>query len=336
MAIGWWIGFLLLVVVLGWRMTPPRGDNWAGCVGMTIGLIVFLQRNGLSGVTVATLVCGFVGGFGFATATLLKLMEVKSGWQVNWHSVLEQTYGFVNGIGVAIAIGYLAARTPKRTDEPSARQWSDIFAVAFVLLLVTYLNFRKNPEAWAKAKAMPETMYGIPLSGWFVPAKGWMGWFELAYLAIATAVIGLMVCHRRRSLAIVPTTWLGKSQFLYLGFLWWVVIGNFERALVAFSPQRLATEGVIYLNAVICTVLMMMHAKPAEKLVREASQLYRRPLRIITTAGIAGMILSVLLDWGIVRARYEDQFAGHAGLHIRFGPNATATKEKPETGKPHP
>ena len=30
LAIGWWIGFLLLVNVLGLRINPPRGDNWAG------------------------------------------------------------------------------------------------------------------------------------------------------------------------------------------------------------------------------------------------------------------------------------------------------------------
>jgi hypothetical protein len=48
------------------------------------------------------------------------------------------------------------------------------------------------------------------------------------------------------------------------------------------------------------------------------------------------MILSVSLDWAIVRAIYGDQFAGHAGSHIRFGPNATATKEKPKAGQPHP
>ena len=137
-----------------------------------------------------------------------------------------------------------------------------LFAVAFVLLLVTYLNLRKNPEAWVKAKAVPEIMYGIPLAGWFLPAKSWVGWFEFAYLAVATAVIGLMLCHRRRPVPIVPTTWLGKGQLLYLAFLWWMVIGNFERALVSFSAQRLATEGVIHLNAVICTVMILLSPKP--------------------------------------------------------------------------
>jgi hypothetical protein len=182
---------------------------------------------------------------------------------------------------------------------------------------------------------VPETMYGIPLAGWLVPSKGWIGWFEFAYLAVAAAVIGLMVCHRRRPLPIVPTTWLGKAQLLYLAFLWWMVIGNFERALVSFSPQRLATEGVIYLNAVICTVMILAAAKTKPDSAARPSDSCRH-LRIVTAAGIAGMIITVLLGWGIVRAMYGDQFAGYAGLHIRFGPNATATKEKPMAGKPHP
>ncbi|MGH9834103.1 MAG: hypothetical protein ACRD9Y_13870, partial [Blastocatellia bacterium] len=110
MAIGWWVGFALLVLVLGWRMTPPRGDNWAGCVGMTAGMLVYFQRRGLSQATWASLVTGFIGGFGFATATLFKLIAIKTGWNTNWHSVLEQTYGFINGIGVAIAMIFLARR----------------------------------------------------------------------------------------------------------------------------------------------------------------------------------------------------------------------------------
>jgi hypothetical protein len=149
--------------------------------------------------------------------------------------------------------------------------------------------------------------------------------FSVAILAVAAAVIGLMICHRRHPLPIVPTTWLGKGQLLYLVFLWWMITGNFERALVSFSPQRLATEGVLLLNAVICTVMVLLAGKAEPNIAVQTSQNCRWRLRIVTTAGIAAMILSVLLDWGIVRAMYGDQFAGQAGLHIRFGPTATAT-----------
>ncbi|MGA8351097.1 MAG: hypothetical protein WB773_25115 [Isosphaeraceae bacterium] len=36
-----------------------------------------------------------------------------------------------------------------------------------------------------------------------------------------------------------------------------MVIGNFERALVGFKDQRLVTEGVIHLNALICIVILL-------------------------------------------------------------------------------
>ena len=82
MAVGWWLGFLLVVLMVDrlgieFRMTPPRGDNWAGILGMTAGALVYLLRNGMRPVVHAMLVSGFFGAFGFATATFLKLVEVK-------------------------------------------------------------------------------------------------------------------------------------------------------------------------------------------------------------------------------------------------------------------
>ncbi len=44
MCAGWWIAFTLLTVRFGLRMTPPRGDNWAGALGMLAGVILFLYR----------------------------------------------------------------------------------------------------------------------------------------------------------------------------------------------------------------------------------------------------------------------------------------------------
>jgi len=143
MAVGWWIAFALFVLVLGWRMTPPRGDSWAGCVGMVAGMLVYFQRQGLSDVTWASLVTGFIGGFGFATATLFKLVEVKTGWNTNWHSVLEQTYGFINGVGVGVAMIFLSRRPPRVNYEPAERKWTDLFAIAFTLLIIELLRWRQ-------------------------------------------------------------------------------------------------------------------------------------------------------------------------------------------------
>jgi hypothetical protein len=326
MAIGWWAGFLILVVGLGWRMTPPHGDNWAGCVGMVLGMWVWLQRRGWHGVTAASLVSGFVGGFGFATATMLKLVEVKTGWQTNWHSILEQTYGLINGIGIAIAMICLARETPATKNEPQTRRWTGPYAVIFLMLVVTYLNLRKNPEVWVKAGAVPAALYGLSVETWF----------NIGYALVACVFIGLVVTHRRRGIPLVPATDLGRGQLLYLAFLWWMVVGNFERALVSFAPQRLVTEGVILINAALCTALVLLGTPALERFAQPTRVHHRWFIRRIGVGGLAAAALIVLVDWGVVRAVWGNQFAGYAGLHIRFGPNATATKAKPPPDKPHP
>lgn len=331
MAVGWWIGMLVLVVLLDWRMTPPRSDNWAGCVGMVIGMWVYLQRNGLGGVTHASLVTGFIGGFGFSAAVMLKLVGMTSGLETNWHSIMEQSYGFINGIGVAAAMLLAVARAPQVSDDPSVRRWTDWFAPAFVLLLVTYLNVQKNPERWVEAKAMPQFLYGLAAEHWY----------NIGYLVLSAAIVWLLIAHTRRPLAAMPSLWLGRGQLLYLAFLWWMVVANFERALVGFTPQRLVTEGVIHLNAVIATLMILLWGRTAARPVVRLEESDARhptpyPLMRVVQIGLAGMVLSTVAHWGVVRALYGDRFAGQASLHIRFGPHATATKEKPKPGVPHP
>ncbi|MFB3787501.1 MAG: hypothetical protein ACE15F_14150 [bacterium] len=247
MAAGWWLAFLLLVVGLGIRMTPPRGDNWAGCLGMTVALFLFLWRKGLTPVVFAGLVTAFFAGLGFSTAELIKLLGVSTGIVANWHSVMEQTFGLISGIGVAVAMIFLSKRLPAVPDEPPVRYWTEVFSVGFVLLVIPFLNIRKNLESvWLPNHVLPVAWYGH--------SAAW--WFNLAYLAVALTVIFVIVRHQKIPLSVIPATWLGKGQALFLVFLWWIVIGNLSRYL-PFDPQRMITEGIIHLNACLCTLLVL-------------------------------------------------------------------------------
>jgi hypothetical protein len=273
-----------------------------------------------------------VGGFGFATASLLKLIGMTSGWQTNWHSVLEQSYGFINGAGLALALFWLARRLPPAPTPPQPERptgfWIEGFAAGFVLLGVTYLNLRKNPEVWVKAKAVPETMYGLSAGSWF----------DLSYTALAVAFILILAAHRKRPLPLLPSSWLGRGQMVYLAFLWCMVIGNFLRAVVSFAPQRLVTEGVIFLNATLCTVGILA-TRPiwAPRTAPQVAPVdWRGLVRKTALIGSVATALSIGADWAIIRGVYGDRQAGHASKHIRFGPNATATKQKPSAAAPHP
>lgn len=320
MAVGWWAGFGILVLGLGLRMTPPRGDNWSGCLGLTIGALWWLWRIGLAEAARAGLVCGFLGGIGFAAASMLKLVEVTSGYETNWHSILEQTTGLFNGLALAAAMAPLARSAPAAVEDaasPRDARRTASYALAFVVLGITYLNLRKNAGEWVRVGAMPKEMAGLSAGAWF----------DLAYVLIALTFFTLMLRHARSPLAIVPASPIGRGQLLYVGLLWWLVVGNFERALVSFKAQRLVTEGVIGAVALAVTVLILAWPPPVRKApepeLAPTEQPGRPWLARTLTAGLIAATVSVLLDWAIVRSIYGDRYAGHANLHIRFGPRAT-------------
>ncbi len=108
-----------------------------------------------------------------------------------------------------------------------------------------------------------------------------------------------------------------------------MVVGNFERALCGFTAQRLVTEGVLYVVALIATLMLLLSAE-AEKPTGEPQPAVPSragfPLAATVAVGVTAAVLSIAADWAIVRAIYGDRFAGHAGLHIRFGPRATVNR----------
>ena len=138
----------VLVLTLRLHMTPPARRQLGWVPGNDRSALWYCRHNGLQELARAALASGFIGGIGFAAASMLKLVEVTSGYQTNWHSILEQTTGLFNGIGIAVAVAALARRTPSVADLPDRRPWTEPCALGFVLLGITYLNLRKNVAQW--------------------------------------------------------------------------------------------------------------------------------------------------------------------------------------------
>ncbi len=315
---GWWIGFLGLVVLAGLRMTPPRGDNWAGMLGMTIAVAIYLHRRRLTLPLVALLITATWGGFGFAFGDFLRAFLMKQPWHLNQHSVFEQTYGFLNGIGIALSLGWIARRQPVESRGDNARSpWSDPFAVAFTLLLVPYVNIRKNLDSvWLPSKSIPAEMYSV--SSW--------AWFHLAYGLLAALVLAAILRHRARPLAVVPESPLGKAQELFLLFLWWVVIGNLSRYL-PFEEIRLVTEGVVHFNACLVSALVLLWPRAVSPPRLLPPDDARRTLTRWSLALGAAFLLTTLATTALTRAVWGDQPVPGAG-NLRFGPDAAHRKPR--------
>lgn len=254
MAVGWWAGFLLLTVLLGLHMTPPRSDNWAGSVGLGIALVAWLYRRGESVVLRAALVTGLAGGIGFMTGQFVANTGRAFVPDLNWWSVMEQTFGFIAGGGLFLALRRLAAaHSPAgpvpiaNTAPDTAPPWAEGFAVAFLLLGVSWLNIRKNPAMWLRNGVVPERIGPLPIETWLL----------LASLLVAIVVVLAIRAHLRRGLDLVPATALGRAQLLFLGVLWVIVLGNLSRYL-PFPEGRLVTEGMVHLNATVVSAMVML------------------------------------------------------------------------------
>ena len=336
MGIGWFVAFLLLVNILKLRMTPPRGDNWAGCVGMVVGVLVYCWQYKLSGVAYVTLMAGFTGGIAFSFGQLIKLLCIRTRLQTNWHSVMEQVQGLLFGIGLAITFGYIISRAPILETNPNIPRWIEIFTVFCVIIALTYLNYRKAVQTWVDTiESLPDRFFGLPVVGWFRHSRGWIGWFEVFYIALTIALIAILAVNLREPIPFISGSWLGKGQLLYLVFVWWIVIFNFERALVNFSPHRLVTEGVIILNAIICTILVAIYP---QTILKQTGSIFSFSDAIwkVLIWGIIVMVGTTFAFWGIKHALYGKEHAPGAALHIRFGEDSNAPKEKPKSGEPHP
>jgi len=211
------------------------------------------------------------------------------------------------------------------------RPWTEIFAVVFVFNIISYLNIVKNVRDWTaphRLMANGQQVVFRSVSQFLqaplfdsVTLSAW-SWFTIVWLLFTACTVAVLVRHRRRPVALLPATWLGKGQLLYLMFLWLIVIANLAKALVAFSDGRIATEGTVMLNALFCTVLIlgwpseqdeptMLRETNYSLLIRKAA-LFLAVLLLATTA---------VYTTG-VRTIYGNQWTGWGGNNLRFGSQA--------------
>jgi hypothetical protein len=369
MALGWFAGFLLLPVLLDVRMTPPRGDNWAGILGVYAGFLIYSIRHKLWPLVVASLVTGTIGGIGFSGIACVQallewfgngnvgpglahawsqwqaqsgtsahdfpgfLVNVKPspGWQfwhqANWHSFLEQSYGFVNGVGVIVGMGLLVRRIGPLDNQAKRQYWTEIVALTLALPVLLYVNLVKNVADWTRADpshvlaAVPKVMR-MPLLGFPLSATAW---FNILFGVAAIALVMLLSIHTRRRLALLEQSWLGRGQLLYVVLLWAFVIGNFGKALTGFSEQRLLTEGVITLNAVLATIMIFLLPRSAAEAPPPTSGKFGRLMAAsVVSAGLCAALVPPL-ETLCVRAVYGDAPVHHPGKNVpetRFGPHA--------------
>jgi hypothetical protein len=196
--------------------------------------------------------------------------------------------------------------------------------------LFTYLNFRESTTEWLREiPTLTPRLYGIVVEGGFIPRHGFLGWFDFAYLALGVAMGWLLYLHLRRRLPLVPATWLGKAQLLYVVYLWAQITINFANTLPRFAPQRLVTEWFMTINAAFCTILMAVgtYAQPDRNVAAEVTDRSYAPwIRKTVAYGLLFAVVAVFASWGEKMLLYPHSAVPEAGVAIRFGPDNTNDK----------
>jgi hypothetical protein len=254
---GWWAGYIILTCLLGLHMTPPRSDNWSGCVGLFIAIVFYLVRQKNRAALNVTLYGFLAGGIGFAVGDFFNMLgraqwgpigRFESLQGLDYWKWMEQLFGLIMGLGVGLA--FLRSLRPKLAppeEDLSSRNLNTI-GLIFLLIIMMWDNLHKNVINWAKDKHIPEHLFGIPAQWWFL----------IVGLILSAMILTAIVRRRRQDLPLAPSGDFGRGQLLFLVILWVAVAGAFTQAL-----PGMAGKGVFFVHVTfwitggICSLILL-------------------------------------------------------------------------------
>ncbi|MBT3180264.1 MAG: hypothetical protein HOB40_06970 [Candidatus Marinimicrobia bacterium] len=218
LSIGWILGFAILTLGLGLRMTPPRSDNWSGIVGLAVALMIYLYNKkdctsiymGWSGA--------LFGGFGFSIGAFIMTIQQVAGWPVGGWRLMEEFFGFLMGLGIGLAMKRYLSDNPSEIKENANTFPSNALGYGMVLIWLPWFALFDDPYTWitdnihlVAGKAPTTTtaiglLFGIPT---------WI-WIHSAIAVYALILICLYRKHQESPLPIVPNHPLGRAQLVMI------------------------------------------------------------------------------------------------------------------------
>lgn len=315
---GWCLGFILLVMLFGLRMTPPRGDNWAGIFGVAIALALWMILHRNRAALYLFLVGLLAGGYGFALGDGLNMMG-RAGWGffgelATYHRLdtwkwMEQGFGLIMGLGIALGILRLLRARLRPPDEDARPGLIQLVGLLFLLIVMPWLNFFKNVRNLGSSK-----LIGAPLLGW--PEEMWY-----LFIGFGLAIMLFIACvqYYRKELALAPSRSHGRAQLLLLLLMWTSVMAAFLQAYPHMNtPGTLWVHITFWITAIIVSIMTMLQPKPSPVIesvdTRAYSDTYWRP-------GLLFWVLVILIPFVIAGLTYGT-IGMHAhplpGSHLRF------------------
>lgn len=234
LAAGWLVGFAVLTDLAGLRMTPPRSDNWAGTAGLFVAMLAWLIATRQRATLVLVSSGLLAGGFGFAIGDFWQTLG-HSKWGplgnwpalnvINYWKVMEQFFGLLMGLGVALGVAALVRGKLAPADDDRPRSAIDLTALIFLLVVAPWTTIGQNVGFWQRDGLLPEVYAGVS-SGWWMLAAGCL---------VASVIVYAAWKLQHGELPLAPASDLGRAQWLYLILLWGFLAGDFARNVPRFG-----------------------------------------------------------------------------------------------------
>lgn len=304
----------LLIDVIGIRMTPPRGDSWPQCLAAVLALIVFarIKRDALPQ---RLAVWGFVfGSLGFMIGDTLQVIPSSIGPSYDWWKVMEQSFGFILGAGIAWAVH---RETAKLGDPPPAPYALNVFSVAVTAWLVPVVTFNNLLEFLASDE---RGVFVIPEGGIDTIAQ-----FRFREAVLLVLFLGAAYAMRRRPRPIIATDLAAKGLFVWVAWAC-LLIGAFKLAVPEWSWVSHSVHTGFLAMAIVCTIWLILglQTSPAlEPAPGPAAKSTRPPLRVIGPVYIF-VIYPLIALLALSIASHNGQWRSDA--HVRFGVEPAAAQ----------
>ena len=201
MVAGGLITYGFLVKQLEMRMTPPRGDQWAICLGAGLALIWHMARNKQFSPIRVAVSTGLGGGFGFAFGVFFHLIMNMIKIPFNTWNIAEYSIGFFGGIG--LAWGVFSSKWPDESDSPA--KWENSVAMLVLLCLVPLVILKESFSYSMFVEKLQQLANGETIAFWntlsavvitlFIMGFGWWTLLKSHYEIKRVEVLSLFIIY---------------------------------------------------------------------------------------------------------------------------------------------
>jgi len=236
MIVGGLLFWYVIIAQFEWKMTPPRSELWAACLGASVALSWYLYRSNFRRALRLAAYSALGGGFGFAFGNFLQVMGNVTGLSFNWWNVMEFSLGFFGGLGMAYGV---FTREWPESVRPS--RVANALAAIFLLVVIPATNIIQAFEIKDFKQVAERLNLTDPIG--FAHTQLTFAWLVLLVFAAAGLVLWFrsQVDNRTLTEVIAPVFLFGYSLFyiifshikkcIFYGFghqpeqaLYWVII----------------------------------------------------------------------------------------------------------------